>query len=297
MLRRLGFFFLTNILVVVTISLLLNILGVKPYLTRSGIDYYNLMIFCLVWGMGGAFISLALSRQMAKWMMGVQLIGPNAGGTEGWLVQTTHQLARSANLPAMPEVGIFDSPEPNAFATGPTKSRSLVAVSTGLLSSMSQEEVKGVLAHEITHIENGDMVTMVLIQGVVNAFVMFLARVIAFAVSQNAKEENRSSINWIVTMVCEIVIGILGVMVVAWFSRQREFRADRGGAKLAGAGAMAGALEKLQIMQGRNHMMIQARGAASMEPLQISGHKKSLGSLFATHPPLEERIARLKSYH
>ncbi|HAR43341.1 MAG TPA: protease HtpX, partial [Bdellovibrionales bacterium] len=183
--KRISLFLLVNFLVIITISVILKLLGIQPYLTAYGIDYGNLMAFCLVWGMGGAFISLALSRIIAKFAMGVKVIAPDTHDPALQdLVQMVHQLAKSAGLPAMPEVGIYNSPEVNAFATGPTKSRALVAVSTGLLQRMHRAEVEGVLGHEIAHVANGDMVTMTLIQGVVNAFVMFLARAIAFALAQ-----------------------------------------------------------------------------------------------------------------
>ena len=247
MIKRVGLLMSVNLLVVLTISIVLNLLGVGPYLTARGINYSSLAVFYLVWGMGGAFISLAISRIMAKWMLGVQVIDPErAHGELAELVQTVHRLAKSANLPAMPEVGIYDSPEVNAFATGPTKARALVAVSTGLLGRMSQRQMEGVLGHEVAHIANGDMVTMTLVQGVVNAFVMFFARVIAFAVSQNVKEESRRMVNFMVTMALEIAFSLLGAMVVAYFSRRREFRADAGGAQLAGSASMIDALKALK---------------------------------------------------
>src|SRR3989339_1813106 len=180
--KRIFLFMAVNVLILLTLSITLNILGVRPYLNANGIDYGALMTFCLVWGIGGAFISLGLSRIMAKWMMGVQVIPPNTSDPAlSSLVQTVHNLAKAAGLPKMPEVGYYNSPEINAFATGPTKSRALVAVSAGLLESMDRAQLEGVLAHEISHIANGDMVTMTLLQGVINAFVMFLARVIAFS--------------------------------------------------------------------------------------------------------------------
>lgn len=190
--KRVFLFLTVNVLIMVTISLVLNLLGVQPYLTAKGIDYSSLAIFCLLWGFGGAFISLALSKVMAKWMMGVKILDPKtvSGANDRWLIQTVHQLAAKAGLQKMPEVGIYESEELNAFATGPTKNRSLVAVSTGLLDRMDRGEVEGVLGHEIAHIANGDMVTMTLVQGVVNAFVMFFARILAFAVSQLVDEEN-----------------------------------------------------------------------------------------------------------
>ena len=292
MIKRVFLFVAVNVLVLVTISIVLQVLGIRPYLTAYGIDYQALMAFCLVWGMGGAFISLGLSRIMAKWMMGVQLVDPaKAEGELGDLVRTVHRLATSANLPAMPEVGIYDSPEINAFATGPTKARALVAVSTGLLGRMSQRQMEGVLSHEVAHIANGDMVTMTLVQGVVNAFVMFFARVIAFAVSQNVKEESRRTVNFMVTMVLEIAFSLLGAMVVAYFSRWREFRADAGGAKLAGSASMIDALKALK----RSIETIDVEAHASVATLKISGQSGGLMALLATHPPLEERIAKLEN--
>ena len=292
MIKRVFLFVAVNALVLVTISIVLQVLGIRPYLTAYGIDYQALMAFCLVWGMGGAFISLGLSRIMAKWMMGVQVIDPRkAEGDLGDLVGTVHRLAKSANLPAMPEVGIYDSPEVNAFATGPTKARALVAVSTGLLGRMSQRQMEGVLSHEVAHIANGDMVTMTLVQGVVNAFVMFFARVIAFAVSQNVKEESRRMVNFMVTMALEIAFSFLGAMVVAYFSRRREFRADAGGAKLAGSASMIDALKALK----RSIETIGVEEHASIATLKISGQSGGLMALLATHPPLEERIARLET--
>jgi heat shock protein HtpX len=288
--KRIVLFMAVNLLVVVTISIVLNVLGVRPYMTAHGLDMQSLAIFCLVWGMGGSFISLALSRVMAKWMMGVKVIDPSNAGSAAWLVQTVHGLARSAGLPEMPEVGIYQSPEVNAFATGPTKSRALVAVSTGLLERMDRDEVAGVLGHEVAHVANGDMVTMTLLQGVVNAFVMFFARVIAFAVSQNAKEESRRSIQMLTTVVLEILLSFLGMIVVAGFSRFREFRADAGGARLAGREKMVAALEALRRSTG----LVDNR-QKSLAAFKISGRPGGLMALFSTHPPLDVRIARLRS--
>jgi heat shock protein HtpX len=298
--KRIVLFLLVNFLVIITLSLVMNLLGIRPYITQYGIDYNSLMAFCLVWGMGGAFISLAMSRVMAKWMMGVQVIDPNTRDSDlSELVQTVHQLARSAGLPAMPQVGIYDSPEVNAFATGPTKSRSLVAVSTGLLQRMKRDEVEGVLGHEIAHVANGDMVTMTLIQGVVNAFVMFLSRALAFAIAQaaagNRDRENSGAFNhgifYITSFVLEIVFMILGSIVVAWFSRYREFRADAGGARLAGRGAMVNALEALR----RTYGLVDPNAQPATQTLKISGKRAGIWALFSTHPPLEERIARLQA--
>lgn len=294
--KRIGLFLAVNILVIITISTILNVLGVKPYITAQGIDYQSLMIFCLIWGMGGAFISLALSRVMAKWMMGVQVISPETRSVEQRdLLQMVHELARAAHLPVMPEVGIYDSPEINAFATGPTKSRSLVAVSTGLLRRMSRDEIKGVLGHEVAHIANGDMVTMTLIQGVINAFVMFLARAIAFALTmtkgQDSEERQGTPMSYyLVQFALEMVFMILGSIVVAWFSRYREYRADSGGAQLAGRGNMIQALEGLR----RSIADVDPSAQPAMQALKISSRPSGWAKLFSTHPPLEERIERLK---
>ena len=277
----------------VTISIMMNLLGVRPYLSRSGIDYNSLMVFCLIWGMGGSFISLAMSRFSAKMMMGVKVISPENPGAHAELLNMVTQLARAAGLPKTPEVGIYESGEVNAFATGPTKSRALVAFSSGLLRTMSRSEIEGVAAHEIAHVANGDMVTMTLIQGVVNAFVMFFARVIAFAVSRSVREESEALVRFLVTITLDILLGILGSMVVAWFSRQREFRADAGGAQYAGRGDMIGALTALQRLHGRAEVEGEAQHA-SLAAFKISSVPKGgFMALFRTHPPLEERIARL----
>lgn len=284
--KRIVLFILTNILVVTTISILLNLLGLKPYMTAQGIDMGQLAIFCLIWGMTGSLISLGISRMSAKWMMGVQVV-PRTSSEYAWVVMMVEQLARKAGLPAMPEVGIYESPEVNAFATGPSKRRSLVAFSTGLLRSMNKNEIEGVAAHEIAHIANGDMVTMTLLQGVVNAFVMFFARIIAWGISQNVREESRHTTQFMVTFLLEMVLGILGMIVVCAFSRYREFRADRGGAQYAGKQDMIAALQRLAANTGRYHDNQPAVAA-----LKISG---GMGHLFSTHPPLEKRIAALQS--
>ncbi len=298
--RRIALFLAVNLLVVVTLSFILNLLGVHSYITAAGIDYNALMIFCLVWGMGGALISLAMSRMMAKWAMGVQVINPSMERDPGLLalVQKVHMLARSAGLSTMPEVGIYNSPEVNAFATGPTRDHSLVAVSTGLLQRMNTNEVDGVLGHEIAHIANGDMVTMTLLQGVVNAFAMFLARVIAFAVAQvgssrDDREESSgfsSGIYFVTQFVLEIVFMILGSLVVAWFSRLREYRADEGGARLAGKQNMVAALESLARMRE----LVDETAQPAAATLKISGQGTGIFRFFSTHPPLEDRIARLR---
>lgn len=297
MAKRLFLFLAVNLLVMTTITAGLGLLGVGNYFPRG--DLAGLAVFCLVWGMGGAFISLGLSRLMAKWMMGVQVVPADTtdpGLRE--LVDTVHGLARAANLPAMPEVGIYESPDVNAFATGPTRSRALVAVSSGLLQNMGRREVEGVLGHEVAHIANGDMVTMTLIQGVVNAFAMFLARVLAFVVSQalRSRDDDRGGgwIEWILIMVFQNVFMLLGFIVVARFSRQREFRADAGGARFAGRSNMVSALQALQRLHDPEAAAAAAQQAPSFQALKISGKTGGFAALFATHPPIEERIARLQ---
>lgn len=289
--KRIFLFGLTNILIVVTITTLLSILGVRPYLYQHGLDIQSLAIYCLIWGFLGAFISLGLSRIMAKMMMGVKVIDPQTSDqNERWLIEKVHNLARMAALPKMPEVGIYQSPEVNAFATGPTKSRALVAVSSGLFQRMNQKEIEGVLGHEVTHIANGDMVTMTLLQGLVNAFVMFFARIIAFAVSQNVKEQSRYMVRFAVTILLEIMLSLLGMFVISYFSRHREFRADAGGAKLAGRDSMIAGLRKLQSMYELNDPKQNAVTAFKISTKRRGG----LFALLASHPPLEVRIQRLE---
>jgi heat shock protein HtpX len=284
----------TNLLVVFTITLLMNVFGLGRYLGGFGANQSGLFLVCLAWGFGGAFFSLAISRIVAKMAMGVKVIDPQAPGQFAGLVETVHALAQKAGLPAMPQVGVYDSPEINAFATGPTKSRSLVAVSSGLLRRMDKDEVEGVLGHEIAHIANGDMVTMTLLQGLINAFVMFLARIIAMALAaRGGRDEERSSgANFFVVMALQAVLSPLGFLVVAWFSRQREFRADAGGARFAGKGKMVGALRALNQTFNREHVEDEGRG--SLATLKISGKPSGFMALLSTHPPLEERIERLQ---
>jgi len=293
--KRIFLFMAVNLLIVITISTVLSLFGISPYLNAYGLDPVSLGIFCLVWGFGGAFISLALSRVMAKAMMGVKIIDKKTTDPAlRDLMQRVHHIAKRAGLKVMPEVGYYESPELNAFATGPTRDRALVAVSTGLLEKMTEGEVDGVLAHEVAHINNGDMVTMTLLQGLVNAFVMFFARILAFAISQTVKEEQRRSIQFMVVLVAEIVLGILGMIVVAAFSRAREYRADAGGAKFAGREQMIAALKKLKLnYDARIQQHVEEQPA--LATLKISGKGSGFVNLFATHPPLEERIARLQS--
>lgn len=299
--KRILLFLLTNILVIATISFFMSLLGVKSYLTQRGIDYRALLIFCSIWGMGGAFISLLMSKMMAKMFMGVKIISPQTTNTnERQLLETIYRLAKDAGLKVMPEVGYYDSPEINAFATGPSRRNSLVAVSSGLLRTMRPDEIEGVLAHEISHVANGDMVTMTLIQGVVNAFAMFLSRIAAYAIatalSSRSDEEGEGAMShmvyFILTMVFDILFTFLGSMLTASFSRWREFRADAGGANLAGRTKMIAALERLRSTM---NVVPEDERAPSMAALKIS-HRNPGGlmALFASHPPLEVRIARLQ---
>ncbi len=298
MLKRVFLFFAVSMLISVTVSIIFSALGIGHYIAQGGIQYGPLMAFCLVWGMAGSFISLLLSKKIAKWTMGVQLVtldGPHRG-----IVEKVHRLSRRAGLTTMPEVGIYQSPEVNAFATGRSKNSSMVAVSTGLLSKMDDVEVEGVLAHEVAHIANGDMVTMTLVQGVVNAFVMFLSRIVSFAVAQamsGDKDDDRPTNPWVMmglTMVFDIIFGILAAPIVAWFSRYREFRADKGGADLAGKEKMIAALESLQRAYPQLLLENNAdKPNPNFRSMQISS-KTGVMALFSTHPPLEVRIAALK---
>lgn len=289
--KRIFLFLATNLLIIATISIVTSLLGIQPYLSERGINYQSLMIFCLIWGFGGAFISLALSRVMAKMMMRVKVISPESAQPElRWLVDRVYQFSREAGLSKMPEVGIYESPELNAFATGPTKNRSLVAVSTGLLRNMNHEQAEGVLAHEVAHIANGDMVTMTLIQGIVNAFVMFIARIIAFSLSQFVRAEMRTIVHFMTVIVLDILLSFLGAIVVSYFSRQREFRADEGGARLAGKHKMVSALQALKL----NYQVAQSHhDEDSISTLKISGARNKFLALLSTHPPLEMRIQKL----
>jgi heat shock protein HtpX len=281
----------TNIAIMVVLSLIVNVFGFDRYLTRQGLDLGALLIFSAILGFGGAFISLLLSKWMAKTAMGVKVITQPANQDELWLVNTVRQQAQTAGI-GMPEVGIFDSPDPNAFATGANKNSALVAVSTGLLRSMRRDEVEAVLGHEISHVSNGDMVTLTLIQGVMNTFVFFLARVIGFVVDRVIlKNERGAGIGYMVTVIfAQVVLGFLAGMVVAWFSRRREFRADAGGAHLAGTNSMIGALEALKRVHSPTALpeKMAAFGSRSGTP---AGWQK----LFMSHPPLEERIAALNN--
>lgn len=287
--KRIVLFVVTNLAIMVALSIVLSLLGISGYIEEGQLNITALLVFCFAWGMGGAFISLLMSRVIAKWAMGVKLVDGHSGHAElDWLYQAVHGLTQQANLP-MPEVGYYESPEVNAFATGPSKNKSLVAVSSGLLRTMRREEVEGVLAHEVAHIRNGDMVTMTLIQGVVNAFVMFLARLIAFGVRAGSDSRNAYVMSFVVMIVLQIVFGFLGMIVVGWFSRAREFRADAGGAALAGKSSMLAALRRLVDTKD----LVDNREPA-LATLKISG-ARSWMALAATHPPLEARIRALEN--
>jgi heat shock protein HtpX len=294
--KRISILMMVNFGIVIMLMLVVNLLGLNRYMTPYGIDYQTLAVFSLFWGMGGAFISLLLSKPITKWTMGVKIIDPNTRSTqERDVLNSVHQLARSAGISTMPEVGIYNSPEVNAFATGATKNSSLVAVSTGLLNGLNKSEVEGVLGHEISHIANGDMVTMTLIQGVMNAFVIFLSKAIAWAIAQGLRSGDRDErpsyfILFGIEMVLQIAFGMVAMIVVSWFSRMREFRADKGSAKLGGATKMIAALERL-----RQTTELVDQRHEQFASLKISGRGRGITAIFRTHPPLEERIARLKS--
>jgi heat shock protein HtpX len=301
MAKRIFVFLALNMAIVLTISFILQLFHVGNYLQAYGIDYTSLAIFCLVWGMGGAVISLLLSRQMAKWMMNVRVIQPHLADSQALMVyKMVENLAQKAHLPEIPEVGIYKSNTPNAFATGPSKRRALVAVSTGLIQTLSHEELEAVLGHEISHIANGDMVTMTLLQGVVNAFVMFLARILAFALSGlggRDKEGKGGSYGsyMLFTFLFEILFMLIGSMIVAYFSRRREFRADKGSAELLGKEPMIHALQKLQRLHPTSHDA-HATESPSIAALMIikSPNKRNFFELFSTHPPLDVRIEHLR---
>jgi len=289
--KRIVLFLATNLAIVVLLNIVLNLLGVQNILNAqgTGLDLRSLLVFAAVVGFTGSLFSLAISKWTAKRMMGVRVITQPANQTEAWLVSTVQRLAQQAGI-GMPEVGIFDSPEPNAFATGARRNSALVAISTGLLQSMTQQEAEAVVGHEISHVANGDMVTLALIQGVVNTFVVFLARVIGYAVDRVVfrTEQGRGPAFLITTIVAQLVLGLFANMIVMWFSRQREFRADSGGAHLAGRQQMISALERLK--QRHAGPLPERMAAFGISGGVASGLKK----LFMTHPPLDERIAALR---
>jgi len=291
--KRIALFLATNIAIVLVLGITLRIFGVEGILDEQGVglDINSLLIFAAVFGFGGSFISLAISKWTAKRFTGAIVIETPANRTEQWLVDTVKQQAKNANI-GMPEVAIFDSPDVNAFATGMSRNNALVAVSTGLLQAMTQDEAEAVLAHEVSHVANGDMVTLALIQGVVNTFVIFLSRVIGHMVDRVIfkVERGHGPAFWITAIISEILLGILASVIVMWFSRQREYRADAGGARLAGRHKMIAALERLKGSVDQPHLpdQLAAFGISGGSP---SGFKR----LFMSHPPLDERIAALRA--
>ncbi len=286
--KRIMYFLVTNLAIVLVLSITMRILGVEPYLNANGLDLGNLLAFAAIMGFGGAFISLAMSKWSAKRMSGAVVIQEPQTLTEIWLMKTVRVQADIAGI-KMPEVAVFDSPEVNAFATGMTKNSALVAVSSGLLNAMSKDEAEAVLAHEVSHIANGDMVTLTLIQGVVNTFVMFFSRVIGYTVDKVIfKTEKGTGPAFFITMIiAELLLGVLATMVVMWFSRQREFRADAGAARLSSAKKMIAALQRLQAAHEPSALPKQ------MVASGIAGGQTNWTSLFASHPSLSARIAAL----
>lgn len=290
--KRIALFVATNVAVLAVIYIVLNVLGVEQVLSQRGteLDLGALLVFSAVVGFSGSLISLAMSKWIAKMSTGARVIETPRNAAESWLLNTVHRQAAAAGI-GKPEVAIYDSPDVNAFATGPTRNNALVAVSTGLLSKLSEREVEAVLGHEVSHVANGDMVTLTLLQGVLNTFVVFLSRIVGFVVDRVLLRNERGAGPgfFIASLVAQILLGILASMIVMWFSRHREFRADAGGAKLAGRDSMIGALQGLQ----RSAQPAQLPEA--MRAFGISGGRKGgLGRLFMSHPPLEERIAALQ---
>lgn len=288
--NRILLFLVTNFAILIVASVTLRLLGLEPWLNQQGINFNSLLVFGALLGFGGAFFSLAISKWTAKRMMGVQLIGQPRNEAETWLLETVRRQAQLAGI-GMPEVGFFDSPEPNAFATGANRNKALVAVSTGLLNRMDRQEVEAVLGHEVSHVANGDMVTLTLIQGVVNTFVFVASRVIGNVVDKVVfrNERGHGPAFWITTIVAELVLAFLATMLVMWFSRQREFRADAGGARLAGRNNMIGALEALK--RSRSGPLPERMAAFGITGGMGQGFRK----LFMSHPPLDKRIAALRS--
>lgn len=291
--KRVILFLATNLAILVVLGIVVNLLGVNRFISQAGLDMTSLLVFAAVFGMGGSFISLAMSKWIAKKATGARVIEQPRSQTELWLMETVRAQAKRAGI-GMPEVAIFEAPEPNAFATGAKRNDALVAVSTGLLQNMNRDEVEAVLAHEVSHVANGDMVTLALIQGVVNTFVIVLARVVGYVVDSALRPSDQEYAGpgigyWVTTIIAEIVFGILASIIVFWFSRQREFRADAGGARLAGREKMISALERLRRVSEPSHL------PAEMKAFGINGGiREHMTRLFSSHPPLEERIAALR---
>ena len=292
MMKRIFLFVVTNLAILVVLSITLRLLGIDRILDAEGseLNFNALLVFSAVIGFGGSLISLAMSKWSAKHMTGAMVIEIPSNSTEGWLMETVRRQARMAGI-AMPEVAIYDSPEINAFATGMNRNNALVAVSTGLLQKMNRDEAEAVLAHEVSHVANGDMVTLALIQGVVNTFVIFLSRVVGHVIDRAVfkTEEGHGPAYFITILIAQLVLGILATIIVMWFSRQREFRADAGSAQLSGRNKMIAALQRLQQEYEPSHL------PDKMAAFGISGQKSQIGRLFMSHPPLEERIEALRS--
>ncbi|MCC7546208.1 MAG: protease HtpX [Burkholderiales bacterium] len=289
--KRVFLFLMTNLAVVVVLSITASLLGVNRFLTENGLNFGALLVFAALFGFGGSFISLLMSKWIAKRSTGAHVITQPSNAVEQWLIETVRRQAQQAKI-GMPEVAIYDAPEINAFATGANRNNALVAVSTGLLNNMSREEAEAVLAHEVSHVANGDMVTLTLIQGVVNTFVIFIARVVGYFVDRVLlKNENGHGVGfYVTTIVAEIALGILASIIVMWFSRQREFRADAGGARLASRDKMIAALQRLKANYEPSTL------PDATKAFGISGVSKSgLARLFMSHPPLDERIGVLRS--
>jgi len=289
--KRIVLFLITNLAVVLVLSVVAHVLGLDAWLAVHGGSLGGLLVFAAFFGFAGSLISLAMSKRMAKMSMGVRVIDQPADDTQQWLVSVVEQHARTVGV-GMPEVGIFESPEPNAFATGMNRNAALVAVSTGLLQRMSREQVAAVLGHEMTHVANGDMVTLALLQGVVNTFVIFLSRVIGNIIDRAVfrSEDGRGIASFMTVIVCQLLLGILANMIVMWYSRRREFRADRGGAQLAGTDSMIAALEGLK----RVHEPLPTKQFAAFG-IADGSTGGGLRRLFMSHPPLDERIAALRA--
>lgn len=291
--KRVFLFLATNLAVMLTIGVVAHVLGLNNFITSQGLDFTSLLMFAGLFGFGGAFFSLAISKKVAKWTMKLQIVNGSENAQTAWLHSTVQRQAMAEGI-NMPEVAIYDSPEMNAFATGPSKNNSLVAVSTGLLSKMTKDEVEAVLGHEVAHVANGDMVTMTLLQGVLNTFVIFISRVIGYAVDQFTKGENEENSGpgiayYATSIVLDILFGILASIIVSAYSRRREFEADKGGARLKSRDAMISALRKISMQTDSNM-------PAAVKSFGIFGLKKTgFLSIFASHPPMEERIQRLQS--
>ena len=289
--RRIIYFLITNLAILIVLGTVLKILGIEPYLTQQGLDYKSLLIFAAIFGMGGSLISLSLSKWTAKRLTGAQVIKQPLTEKEVWLVRTVSDLAREARI-GMPEVAIYNAKDSNAFATGMRRNHALVAVSSGLLHQMVREEVRAVLAHEVAHIANGDMVTLALIQGVINTFVIFFSRIIGNIVDRVVfkNEEGHGIAFWVTTIIAEIFLALLASVIVFWFSRRREYRADHGAAEMVGKRPMIRALESLKASIQQPYLPDQ------MAAFGISGKKRrGLAGLFATHPDLDDRIKVLEA--